>query len=132
MARNVSTQLMFEGDAEAAMTLYVSLFNDSAILQVERYAAGEHGPEGSVKRAQFKIVDQTFWCIDSPVKHNFTFTPSFSIFVECNDEAEQETAYRRLSEDGIVHMPLDNYGFSKRFGWVCDRYGVSWQLNVSE
>ncbi len=132
MARSVSTQLMFEGSAEAAMTLYVSLFNDSEIRHVERYAAGEPGRAGTVKRAEFQLVDRTYFCIDSPVKHSFTFTPSMSLFVECSDEAELERAFDRLSEGGGVLMPLGNYGFSKRFGWVNDRFGVSWQLNLSE
>lgn len=70
-------------------------------------------------------------CIDSSVKHNFTFTPSMSIFVDCEDEAELNEAFRQpLSAGGAVLMPLDNYGFSTQFGWVTDRFGVSWQLNL--
>ena len=70
-------------------------------------------------------------CIDSHVKHSFTFTPSISIFVECADEIEQQRAFTQLAEGGSVLMPLDNYGFSARFGWVNDRFGVSWQLNLA-
>ena len=132
MPRSVSTHLMFEGDAEAAMTLYVSTFAGSEIRHIERYGAGEQGAEGSVKLAEFALAGRSFLCIDSPVKHNFTFTPSVSIFVECSDEAEQDRAFAILAEGGTPLMPLDNYGFSKRFGWVSDRFGVSWQLNLSE
>ncbi len=114
------------------MTFYASIFDSFKIGHVERYAAGEQGAVGTVKLAEFAFGDQRFLCIDSPVKHNFTFTPSVSIFVECSDESEQERAYAKLSEAGIVRMPLDNYGFSKRFGWVSDRFGVSWQLNLAE
>lgn len=60
----------------------------------------------------------------------FTFTPSMSIFVDCENEAESNQAFQQLSEGGKVLMPLDNYGFSKKFGWVSDRFGVSWQLNL--
>lgn len=61
----------------------------------------------------------------------FTFTPAVSLFVECADEAELDEAYAKLSEDGAVLMPLGNHGFSRKFGWVNDRFGVSWQLNLT-
>jgi predicted 3-demethylubiquinone-9 3-methyltransferase (glyoxalase superfamily) len=131
MARDVTTQLMFDGVAEEAMNLYVSLFGGSEIKQVERYGPGEMGAEGSVKRACFTLAGRDFHCIDSPVKHPFTFTPAMSLFVECQSEAELEAAFRRLSDGGGVLMPLDNYGFSTRFGWLNDRFGVSWQLNLA-
>jgi predicted 3-demethylubiquinone-9 3-methyltransferase (glyoxalase superfamily) len=130
MAKNVTTHLMFEGTAEEAMTVYVSLFSDSKIEQIEKYGPGEMGAEGSVKLARFSLVGREFLCIDSPVKHAFTFTPATSLFVECEDEAELDAAFTRLSEGGAILMPLGNYGFSSRFGWLTDRFGVSWQLNV--
>jgi len=64
------------------------------------------------------------------VKHGFTFTPSISIFVDCENTTELEEAFKQLSEGGEVLMPLDNYGFSTKFGWVNDRFKVSWQLNL--
>ena len=67
---------------------------------------------------------------DSPAKHAFTFTPSISLFVECADEAELDEAFRNLSAGGAVLMPPGNYGFSTKFAWVQDRFGVSWQLNL--
>lgn len=131
MANAVATHLMFDGTAEEAMNFYVSIFKDSTINRIERYAAGEPGAEGSVKQASFTLAGQPFLCIDSPVKHDFTFTPSISIFVDCENEAELVEAFERLAEGGQVLMPVDDYGFSVRFGWVQDRYGVSWQLNLS-
>lgn len=131
MANAVATHLMFDGTAEEAMNFYVSIFKDSTINRIERYAAGEPGAEGSVKQASFTLAGQPFLCIDSPVKHDFTFTPSISIFVDCENEAELVEAFERLAEGGEVLMPVDDYGFSVRFGWVRDRYGVSWQLNLS-
>ena len=131
MAHKITMHLMFEGAALEAMNFYVSLFADSAVQHVAKYGPGEHGAEGSVKLASFTIAGREFLCIDSPVKHGFTFTPSMSIFVECEDEAELEAAFDRLAEGGAVLMPLDNYGFSTRFGWVKDRFGVSWQLNLA-
>jgi predicted 3-demethylubiquinone-9 3-methyltransferase (glyoxalase superfamily) len=131
MARKVTTHLMFEGAAEEAMTLYVSLFGDSRIEQIERYGPGEMGAEGTVKLAVFSLAGREFLCIDSPVKHAFTFTPSMSLFVDCESEAELEAVFNRLSDGGSVLMPLGNYGFSTKFAWLKDRFGVSWQLNLA-
>ena len=122
--------LMFEGKAEEAMNLYVSLFPDSRIDSINRYAAGEHGPEDTVQLASFSLAGQTVMCIDSPAKHAFTFTPSFSFFVDLVTEEELERIAAILGEGGAVLMPLDNYGFSRKFTWLSDRYGVSWQLNL--
>jgi predicted 3-demethylubiquinone-9 3-methyltransferase (glyoxalase superfamily) len=131
MARSVTTFLMFEGKAEEAMNFYVSLFEKSEITRIERYGPGEQGAEGSVKQAAFTLIGRDFMCIDSPVKHGFAFTPSISLFVECDSEAELDAAFERLSTGGGVLMPPGNYGFSRRFGWVNDRFGVSWQLNLA-
>lgn len=131
MARTFSTFLMFDGQAEQAMHLYVSLFAGSKVESIERYGAGEPGREGSVKIARFVLGGQhAMSCIDSPAKHAFTFTPSVSIFVDCEDAAELEKVFAELSSGGQVLMPLGNYGFSTRFGWLNDRFGVSWQLNL--
>ena len=54
-----------------------------------------------------------------------------SLFVNCEGREELDAAFARLSAEGHVFMPLDNYGFSSRFGWCSDRFGVSWQLNLS-
>jgi predicted 3-demethylubiquinone-9 3-methyltransferase (glyoxalase superfamily) len=131
MPRKVTTFLMFEGVAMEAMNLYVSLFGGSEIQRVERYGPGEQGVEGTVKTANFTLAGQEFRCIDSPVKHGFTFTPSIPLFVECDSEAELEAAFSRLSDGGSVLMPVGNYGFSTKFGWLADRFGVSWQLNLA-
>jgi predicted 3-demethylubiquinone-9 3-methyltransferase (glyoxalase superfamily) len=126
----VTTQLMFEGKAEEAMNFYASVFSDARIVRIQRYKAGEAGPEGSVMHAHFDLRGHALTFIDSPAKHAFTFTPSISFFIECESAEEQQRAFEMLSEGGQVYMPLDNYGFSTRFGWCGDRYGVTWQLNL--
>jgi predicted 3-demethylubiquinone-9 3-methyltransferase (glyoxalase superfamily) len=131
MARSVSTHLMFGGVAEEAINFYVSLFRGSEIIKAERYGPGEHGADGTIKVATFTLCGREFMCIDSPIKHEFTFTPSTSLFVECESDAEIEEVFSRLSSGGNVLMPLGNYGFSTKFGWVKDRFGPSWQLNLS-
>ncbi len=131
MARSVTPFLMFERCAEEAMNFYVSLFPGSAVGEVARYGPGEPGPAGSIKRADFTVAGQRVMCIDSPAKHAFTFTPSVSLFVECENDAELDRAFAQLSAGGSVLMPPNNYGFSAKFTWVSDRFGVSWQLNLA-
>ncbi|MBS0245819.1 MAG: VOC family protein [Proteobacteria bacterium] len=129
MQISVQPFLMFEGKAEEAMNFYVSLFPEGWITDISRYGPGEQGKEGSVKLARFTLAGQSVMCIDSPVKHAFTFTPAFSFFVDVPSEAELRRLATVLGEGGGVMMPLANYGFSKLFTWVNDRFGVSWQLN---
>jgi len=130
MAKSVTPFLMFEGAAEAAANLYVSLFRDSAIEVIERYGPGENGAEGSVKQCHFTVAGLRLRCFDSPIKHPFSFTPSVSLFVDCESEAELDAAFAKLAADGTVLMPPGNYGFRSKFAWVSDRFGVSWQLNL--
>jgi predicted 3-demethylubiquinone-9 3-methyltransferase (glyoxalase superfamily) len=130
MATSVRPFLMFEGRAEEAMKFYVSLFPNGKIVDVTRYGSGEPGAEGSVKVATFSLGEQTVMCIDSPVKHRFTFTPAFSFFVDCASEDDLRRLAAALGEGGAVLMGLANYGFSRLFTWVNDRFGVSWQLNL--
>jgi predicted 3-demethylubiquinone-9 3-methyltransferase (glyoxalase superfamily) len=130
MSSKIRPFLMFLGQAEEAMNFYVSLFRDSEILDVIRYKPGEPGPEGTVKKASFRIGDQSVLCTDSFVKHDFTFTPSFSLFVQCDSDDEIQRLASAFLEGGTALMPLGEYGFSRRFAWINDRYGVSWQLNL--
>lgn len=123
--------LMFQvGNAEEAMNFYTSLIEESEISNISRYGKGQSGDEGSVMKATFSLKGQEFMCIDSNVAHQFTFTPSFSIYIQCDSEEEILHLYENLMKDGQPLMPLDNYGFSQRFGWVNDRFGVSWQLDL--
>jgi predicted 3-demethylubiquinone-9 3-methyltransferase (glyoxalase superfamily) len=127
----VTPFLMFqEGKAEEAMNFYTSLIEDSAITNIVRYGTNESGDEGTVMQATFTLKGQEFMCIDSNIKHQFSFTPSFSIYVTCNTEEELANLYQKLIEGGQALMPIGDYGFSKKFGWLNDRYGVSWQLNL--
>jgi predicted 3-demethylubiquinone-9 3-methyltransferase (glyoxalase superfamily) len=121
---------MFDGVAEEALKFYTSVFGDSEVRGIQRFGPGEQGAEGSVKRADLSVGGHNLIFFDSPVKHAFTFTPSISIFVDCENATELESAFKQLSEGGQILMALDNYGFSTRFGWLNDRFGVSWQLNL--
>ncbi len=129
--KKVTPFLMFQdGVAEEAMKYYTSLIEDSSIKSITYYEANESGEEGTVMHAIFSLKGQEFMCIDSNVKHEFSFTPSFSIYITCDSEQEIDTLYKKLILNGQALMPLDNYGFSKKFGWINDQFGVSWQLNL--
>lgn len=131
--QQTTTFLMFSGPqsgkAEEAIQLYVSLFPDSGVQSISRYQANEPGGrEGTVKHAVFTLAGTEYMAIDSEFNHAFNFTPSMSIFVTCGSEEEMDRLFQQLS--ATVMMVPDNYGFSKKFAWVADRFGVSWQLNL--
>lgn len=126
----VKTHMMFQGEAENAVKLYASVFSDFQVGDIERYAEGEPGPVGAFKNAHVSFAGHELIIFDSPPMHDFTFTPSISLYVDLETAEEIEAAFAKLSEGGQVMMPLDDYGFSQRFGWLADRYGVSWQLNL--
>jgi predicted 3-demethylubiquinone-9 3-methyltransferase (glyoxalase superfamily) len=123
---------MFEGKAEEAMNFYTSLFADSEIKSISRNAEPEGGSDGSVQHAVFSLHGQQFMCIDSSVKHQFSFTPAMSIHVMCETEDEIDNIFARLSQGGEILMPLDTYPFSRKYGWVNDKFGVSWQLMLTD
>ena len=129
MAASVTPFLMFEGRAEEAMKHYCEVFPNTSIAAVRRYGAGEGGPEGTVMLAKLDLNGQAINVIDSPVEHGFTFTPAFSLFATFDSEAEIDAAFAKLSNGGEVLMPLDRYPFAAKFGWLNDRFGVSWQLD---
>lgn len=122
--------LMFQGEAIEALALYVDAFFGSHTYDVQLYGAGEPGRIGTVKRVRLVIGDQEILVIDSPIKHAFTFTPSFSMFIDFDDEAQLRHAVNELGKGGQFLMPLDDYRFSRLFAWVQDRFGVPWQLNL--
>jgi predicted 3-demethylubiquinone-9 3-methyltransferase (glyoxalase superfamily) len=128
---SITPFLTFEGKAEQALRYYSSVFDTAELISLERYGPNEMGAEGSVRMAIFSLKGQRFMCIDSFVPHEHTFTPSVSFFVECDSLDEIERLFTALSHEGKVHMPLDSYGFSARFAWADDQFGVSWQLNLA-
>jgi predicted 3-demethylubiquinone-9 3-methyltransferase (glyoxalase superfamily) len=129
--KKITTFLMFEGEAEQAMNFYIALFPDSEIVNISRYEANQGGPVGTVKHATFSLSGQTFMCIDSPVKHQFSFTPAMSLYINCETETEVERLFNELSAGGNILMPLDAYPFSKKYAWLTDKFGVSWQLSYN-
>jgi predicted 3-demethylubiquinone-9 3-methyltransferase (glyoxalase superfamily) len=122
--QKITTFLMFTGQAEEAMNFYISLFDDSEITNVL------HQENGKVLHATFTLKGQSYMCIDSPINHDFTFTPSISLFVKCDSLDEVSGLFEKLSHGGSVLMELGEIPGYEKFGWVQDRYGVSWQLSL--
>ena len=83
-----------------------------------------------MKVATFSLKGQKVMCSDSPIEHDFTFTPSISLYVSCATEEKSDRYAEPLSKAGKVIIPPDNYGFSARFAWLEERFGVSWRLNL--
>jgi predicted 3-demethylubiquinone-9 3-methyltransferase (glyoxalase superfamily) len=107
------TQLMFQ-DGRAA---------EAADRYVEIIPGAERTEDG------FDIAGHRVVTFDSPVQHAFGFTPSTSIFLTLEDPADVDELFQQLADGGSELMPLGDYGFADRFGWCCDRYGVSWQVS---
>jgi predicted 3-demethylubiquinone-9 3-methyltransferase (glyoxalase superfamily) len=139
-----TTFLTFVGDqcgrAEEAIKFYTSIFPHSGITSITKYSEGEPGgtPE-LIKYGVFTLNGVEYRVSESNYNHPWSFTPGVSIFVECSSENEIQVLFEELSSNGgQVMVPLDNYkgsgdyGFGKKFGWCEDKYGISWQLNLSE
>jgi predicted 3-demethylubiquinone-9 3-methyltransferase (glyoxalase superfamily) len=120
--------LMFQGQAQAALAFYRATFPDFEQVLLQEHAAGDLA--GQVAMARIRIGGLEIMLNDSPPVHAFTFTPSSSIFVECDDDAQLRDLADKIGGGERVMMPVDNYGFSTLFAWVADPFGVSWQLNL--
>lgn len=114
--QKITPFLWFDGQAEEAMNFYVSIFNDSRVLDVTRYGEAGPGPKGTVMSATFQLDGQDFMALNGGPQ--FTFSPAISFFVSCATQAEVDELWDRLSEGGE----------QQRCGWLRDRYGVSWQI----
>ena len=132
--QKLTTCLWFDSNAEEAMKFYASVFENAEIGALSYY--GEAGqevhkrPKDSVMTVQLTIDDQELLGMNGgPV---FKINPSISFYVTCKTEAEIDNLYEKLSDGGFVMMALSKYPFSERYAWVSDKFGVSWQLNLTE
>ncbi len=120
--KSIDPFLMFvgkvQGKAEEAINHYVSLFRNSRIERLERFAKGEMGQDGTVKHARFTLAGTEFMAMDSNAAHEFTFSPAFSLVVNCDSQEEIDLLWDKLGEGGKT----------SQCGWLDDRYGVTWQI----
>lgn len=127
--QKITSFLWFNNQAEEAMNFYTSLFKNSKIGDIRRYGEAGPGPEGSVMTATFQLAGQEFMALNGGPQ--YTFTPAISFFVTCETEQEIDDLWAGLGEGGTALMELDKYPFSEKFGWVQDKFGLSWQLNLT-
>jgi predicted 3-demethylubiquinone-9 3-methyltransferase (glyoxalase superfamily) len=118
--QKITPFLWFNNQAEEAVNLYVSLFENSKIVKVTRYddaAANASGrPKGSVMTIAFQLRGQDFTALNGGP--HFKFTEAVSFIVNCDTQAEIDKFWSKLSEDGEPGQ----------CGWLKDRFGLSWQV----
>ena len=135
MKDSITPLLMFSGahhgQAQEAINFYTSTFPNSSVTSIAKYGPGQHEPQGTVQSADFILNGQRFMAMDSAMPHPFNFTPSISFFINAEDVSEFDALIAKLSDEGEMLMPPDNYGFSHKFAWFNDRFGISWQVNCS-
>ena len=129
--RSITPFLMFEGRAEEAIMFYQSVFDDVEVVFLNRFGPESNEWEGKIMQGLIRIGELNVMVSDSSVSHDFSFTPSTSLFIECESMDEQMRYYEKIKSKGAILMPIDDYGFSKQFAWVSDPFGFTWQLNLN-
>ncbi|WP_394232019.1 VOC family protein [Niallia oryzisoli] len=127
--QKIVPHLWYDKEAKEAAKFYTSIFPDSKITNITTI---HDTPSGDSDIVTFQLWGQKFMAISAGPF--FKINPSVSIMVNFDPSREQDarekinTIWNKLSEDGTVLMPIDKYPFSERYGWVQDKYGLSWQL----
>lgn len=132
--QKITPFLWFDNNAEEAINFYISLFDNSSILTVNRYddagakASGQKA--GTAMTVTFKLEGQNFTALNGGP--HFKLNQSTSFFVYCESDKKIENVFNKLSEGGEVIFPLDKYDWSEKYAWVIDKFGLSWQLDVDK
>jgi predicted 3-demethylubiquinone-9 3-methyltransferase (glyoxalase superfamily) len=114
--QKITPFLWFDGNAEEAMNLYVSIFKNSKVVSVTRYGEAGPGPKGTVMAATFQLEGQQFYALNGGPQYKFT--PAISLFVSCETQKEVDQLWDKLSAGG----------HKDKCGWLQDKYGLSWQI----
>lgn len=121
--QKIIPHIWFENEALDAAHWYVSIFRDS---RIRNNVILHDTPSGDADIVTLTLWGQNFQFISAGKL--FSRNPSFSYMIACSTAEEVEGLWIKLSEGGDVLMPLDKYDFSLRYGWLRDKYGVSWQI----
>lgn len=126
--QRVTPCLWFDDRAEEAASFYTTLFRNGRVTSTTYYTADtpSEKPIGSVLTVTFTLDDLEFTALNGG--SIFTPNPSISFFVSRESKVEIDELWAALSDGGQILMPLQAYPFSEYYGWVQDRFGVSWQL----
>lgn len=128
----IAPHLWFDKEAKEAAAFYCAVFPQSRIISE---TVLPNTPSGDCDLVSFHVWGQRFMAISAGPY--FRINPSISFIVnfdpsrEADAIAKLNAVWNKLSEGGAVLMPLDRYPFSERYGWVQDKYGVSWQLMLT-
>lgn len=125
--KRIIMHLWYDKEAKEAAEFYTGLFENSSITNRTML---EDTPSGDTEVVSFELAGQPFIAISAGPY--FKLNPSISLMVTCDSVEEVDTKWKALSEGGTELMALGEYPFSKRYGWVQDRYGLSWQLMLSD
>ena len=131
--RRITPHLWFETHARDAAQFYTTVFRDATITDISTI---RDTPSGECDIVSFEIANQPFVAINAGPE--FTPNPSISFFVNFDPAYDEnarenlEATWKRLEEEGTILMPLDTYPFSERYGWIQDKYGISWQLILTD
>ena len=119
----ITPHLWFDNNAEEAAKFYTSIFKDSRLKNVTTL---HNTPSGTVEIITIEVLGQEFTLISAgPL---FNFNPSVSFLVACSTKEEVNELWKKLAEGGAALMDLGEYPFSEKYGWVQDKYGLSWQI----
>lgn len=126
--------LWFDNNAEEAVNFYTSIFDDSKTGRTARYdeagAQASGMAENSVMTIDFQIEGKNFTAINGGP--HFKINPSISFFVVYENEDQVDKLWKELIDGGMVMMELQKYDWSEKYGWVQDRFGVSWQVSLGK
>ncbi len=122
--QKIVTHLWFDTQAKEAAAFYVDLFGGDSKIKHSSKLQGT--PSGDVDLLAFTLLGQDFMAISAGPY--FKFNPSISFHVKCKTVEQVNQIWSKLSPGGKVLMELGKYPFSERYGWVEDRYGLSWQI----
>lgn len=125
--QKIVPHLWYDNEAKEAASFYVSLFDDSKILNVNVF---ENNPSGDSELVSFELAGQQFQAISAGPY--FKLNSSISLMVACESVEEVNAKWKALSEGGTELIPLGEYPFNKYYGWIQDRYGLSWKLMLIE
>ena len=114
--QKITPFLWFDDKAEEAVNFYVSLFQNSKVINVARYGDGGPRPKGTVMTVVFQLNGQEFVALNGGP--HFKFTEAVSFVVNCETQEEVDRFWEKLSEGGK----------KDRCGWLKDKYGLSWQI----
>ena len=129
----VTTFLMFNGNAEEAINLYMDAFEDAEILSMVKYDEESGEMAGAVQHAIFRIKDQVLMAIDNINGVDIEITPAMSLYVTVDNAMEMERLFSKLKSGGAILMPKTEMPPNfKEFTWIVDRFGVNFQLALPE